>query len=40
MREFVKPNIFVSACIEHESCRYDNTYIASDTVEQLKELGC
>jgi uncharacterized protein YbgA (DUF1722 family)/uncharacterized protein YbbK (DUF523 family) len=39
MREFVKPNIFVSACIEHEACRYDNTYIASDTVVKLKEVA-
>jgi uncharacterized protein YbgA (DUF1722 family)/uncharacterized protein YbbK (DUF523 family) len=37
MREFVKPTLFVSACIEFEECRYDGTMISDQYVKRLKE---
>lgn len=33
---FQKPNVFVSACVEFDSCRYDGTKISDDTVRRLK----
>jgi uncharacterized protein YbgA (DUF1722 family) len=38
MREFVKPNVFISACIEYESCRFDGTMIADDYVKRMKDV--
>merc|ERR1711879_129403 len=35
MTSFVKPNVFISACIEFESCRYDGEKIKNDYVERL-----
>jgi uncharacterized protein YbbK (DUF523 family)/uncharacterized protein YbgA (DUF1722 family) len=32
---FHKPNVFVSACVEFDSCRYDGTKISDDTVKRL-----
>ncbi len=37
MREYQKPNIVVSKCIEFESCRYNGLIIASPLVKTLKE---
>ena len=36
MREFSRPKIVVSKCIEHDHCRYDGTMIPSDFVKALK----
>ena len=33
-----KPNIFVSACLEFESCRFDGTMIADDSVKRMKDV--
>ena len=33
----VKPVIVISACIEHEKCRYDGSYIASKFIKKLKD---
>lgn len=35
MSEFVRPNIFLSACIEFESCRHDGELIRDDYVRRL-----
>lgn len=37
MREYQKPNIVVSKCIEFESCRYNGLIIASPLVKTLKD---
>jgi len=31
-----KPRVLVSACIEHDHCRYDSSMISSETVSKLK----
>ena len=36
MREFPRPRIVVSRCIEFDHCRYDGSMIASDLVKALK----
>lgn len=33
----VKPVIVLSACIEHENCRYDGSHIGSEVIQKLKE---
>jgi uncharacterized protein YbgA (DUF1722 family)/uncharacterized protein YbbK (DUF523 family) len=38
MSKFVRPNVFISACIEFEACRYDGTHISDDFVKRLKEV--
>lgn len=35
MREFVKPKVVVSKCIEFESCRYNGLKVSSDVVKGL-----
>lgn len=35
LREFVKPTVIVSKCIEFESCRYNGLKISSDVVRKL-----
>jgi uncharacterized protein YbgA (DUF1722 family)/uncharacterized protein YbbK (DUF523 family) len=37
MREFVKPKVVVSKCIEFENCRYNGLAISSDVVRRLKD---
>ena len=39
MRTHVKPNIFVSACIEHDACRYDGELITDAHVKRLKDIA-
>lgn len=34
---FIKPNLFVSSCIEQKSCRYDSSMISFPPFRQLKE---
>ncbi|QMS85331.1 YbgA family protein [Candidatus Xianfuyuplasma coldseepsis] len=34
----VKPNVFVSACLEFESCRFDGTMISDDVVRRMKDV--
>ncbi len=36
MREFSRPKIVISKCIEHDHCRYDGSMIPSDFVNALK----
>lgn len=36
MREFLKPRIVISKCIEFDSCRYNGQMISSDFVKQLE----
>jgi uncharacterized protein YbbK (DUF523 family)/uncharacterized protein YbgA (DUF1722 family) len=36
MREFSRPKIVISKCIEHDHCRYDGSVIPSDFVNALK----
>ena len=36
MREFPRPRIVVSKCIEFDHCRYDGSMIPSDFVKALK----
>lgn len=38
MKEFLKPRIVVSKCIEFDSCRYNGQMIPSDFVKQLKSF--
>jgi len=38
MSKFVRPNVFISSCIEFEACRYDGTHISDDFVKRLKEV--
>ncbi len=33
---FPKPNVFISACIEYDHCRYDGTMIGSEHISKLK----
>lgn len=33
-----KPNVFISACIEHSPARYDGTMISSDAVKGMREF--
>lgn len=35
---YAKPNIFVSACLEFDSCRFDGTMIADDAVKRMKDV--
>lgn len=35
MNDFVKPNVFISACIEYESCRYDGEMIKDEFISRL-----
>ena len=37
-REFIRPNVFISACIEFESCRFDGTMISDEFIKRLSEL--
>lgn len=37
LREFVKPRVIVSKCIDFEACRYNGLIIKSDFVEKLKD---
>jgi len=37
-REFIKPNLFISACIEFDSCRFDATMISDEFVRRLAKL--
>ena len=34
----VKPNVFVSACLEYDSCRFDGTMISDDYVKRMKDV--
>jgi uncharacterized protein YbgA (DUF1722 family)/uncharacterized protein YbbK (DUF523 family) len=36
MREFVKPKVVVSKCIEFENCRYNGLAVSSDVVRKLE----
>ncbi|MGM0607824.1 MAG: YbgA family protein [Candidatus Muiribacteriota bacterium] len=36
-KEFVKPRIGISKCLEFDSCRYNGLMISSDTVKMLKK---
>ncbi|MCF8020852.1 conserved protein of unknown function [Petrocella atlantisensis] len=36
MREFERPTIFVSRCIEHKACRYDGSIIGSAFIKKIK----
>ncbi len=36
MRDFPKPTVVISKCLEHEACRYDGTMIKSEVVDVLK----
>lgn len=38
MKDFLKPKIVVSKCIEFDSCRYNGQMISSDFVKQLKSF--
>lgn len=35
MRDWIKPNVFISACIEFESCRYDGEKITDEYIKRL-----
>lgn len=35
MREYEKPNVFISACIEFEACRYDGETIRDEYIKRL-----
>ena len=37
MKEFERPVVLVSKCLEHEACRYDGTMIGNSFVRQLKD---
>jgi len=37
MRNFKKPDVIVSRCIEHDTCRYDGHMISSDFVKHTKK---
>lgn len=37
-KEFIKPNLFISSCIEFESCRFDGTKISDEFVRRLMAL--
>ncbi|ABR54289.1 Protein of unknown function DUF1722 [Methanococcus vannielii SB] len=37
MKNFKKPNIIISRCIEHDNCRYDGHKISSDFVKNTKK---
>lgn len=39
MYKHAKPNIFISACIEHDACRFDGEMIADEHVKRLKEIA-
>lgn len=34
----LRPNVFVSACMEFESCRFDGTMISDDVVKRMKNV--
>ena len=36
MRQFIKPKIVISKCVEFDHCRYDGSMIPSDFVNALK----
>lgn len=36
MKQFAKPRILISRCLEHEACRYDGSMIRSDIIKGLK----
>ena len=36
MRQFVRPKVVISKCIEFDHCRYDGSMISSDFVKALK----
>ena len=38
LKDFLKPRILVSKCIEFDSCRYNGQVISSDFVEKLKSF--
>ncbi|NYT03112.1 MAG: DUF1722 domain-containing protein, partial [Candidatus Methanofastidiosa archaeon] len=38
MKDFLKPRIVISKCIEFDSCRYNGQMISSDFVEKLKSF--
>ena len=38
LKDFLKPKIVVSKCIEYDSCRYNGQMISSDFVEKLKSF--
>lgn len=38
MKQFVKPKIVVSKCLEFEECRYDGAIIRDNTVQNLKSF--
>jgi len=38
-KEFIKPNLFISSCIEFDSCRFDSTMISDSYVKILKNLA-
>ncbi|TCK93308.1 uncharacterized protein YbgA (DUF1722 family) [Natranaerovirga hydrolytica] len=37
MKEFVKPNVVISKCIEFEKCRYEGSIVNNTLVKRLKE---
>ena len=38
MKDFLKPRIVISKCIEFDTCRYNGQMISSDFVEKLKSF--
>ena len=34
----VRPNVFVSACLEYDACRFDGTMISDDYVKRMKDV--
>lgn len=39
VKKFIKPNLFISSCIEFDSCRFDSTMISDKYVRILKGLA-
>jgi uncharacterized protein YbgA (DUF1722 family)/uncharacterized protein YbbK (DUF523 family) len=37
MKEFLKPRIVISKCLEHDKCRYDGSMINNEFIEKLKD---
>lgn len=37
MKDFIKPRVVISKCLEHDKCRYDGSMINNEFIEKLKE---
>lgn len=37
MRQFIKPTIILSGCLEHDACRFDGEMVQNDFVRELKQ---